>query len=279
MQASLHPGPRALRRGPLTAERVPLVAVRAPTLLWTVCGHGRYIQSCRMSGDPDKLSLPRFVGWMVDSISGLHRMHHGDRHALLHRDLKPKNMLVFERPASDGAGSSPTLGADPDVVVKLGDLGLAKEIEGTLHSLVRSSVGAGTLLTMAPEAMGGNYGAHGDVFAWGVSMCMAACQALPVPPVPVGATRDAITELGIQLLSDYNERVGRVLEHSMKLNYNKRPCSTEVRDQLMQATGLWPDLGEGWLFACLMYTMFTGSGCVLGGGVYTLELSYRVGGG
>jgi serine/threonine protein kinase len=183
---------------------------------------------------------------MIDTINGLHRMHHGDRHALLHRDLKPKNMLVYQRQGGDGAGAGaePALGFDPDVSIKLGDFGLAKELEGTLNSLVRSAVGTGTLLTMAPEATGGNYGAHGDVFAWGVTMCMVACQTLPDPPQPLGSNRDAITELGVQLLRDACGGVGDVVEHSLELYFNKRPCSTEVRDRLLQAAGLWPTLGE-----------------------------------
>jgi serine/threonine protein kinase len=154
-------------------------------------------------------------------------------------------MLAYTRGggSTDEEPATAIPGFDPDVCIKLGDFGLAKELEGTLTSLVLSSVGTGTLLTMAPEAMGGNYGAHGDVFAWGVTMCMVASQALPDPPVPMGAHRDAIAEAGLLLLRARSEDVGDVVERSMKLNHNKRPCSTEVRDRLMVAAGLWPALG------------------------------------
>jgi serine/threonine protein kinase len=42
---------------------------------------------------------------MIDTVVGLHQMHHGGRRALLHRDLKPRNMLVFSR-SSGGSGDS-----------------------------------------------------------------------------------------------------------------------------------------------------------------------------
>ena len=75
-------------------------------------------------------------------------------------------------------------------------------------------------------------------------MCMVACQTLPDPPQPLCSNRDAITELGVELLRDACGGVGDVVEHSLELYFNKRPCSTEVRDRLLQVTGLWPTLGE-----------------------------------
>jgi serine/threonine protein kinase len=139
------------------------------------------------------------------------------------------------------------------VCVKLGDFGLAKEVEGTLNSLVKSSVGTGTLLTMAPEATGGDYGPHGDVFGWGVSMCMAACMALPDPPQPMGSTRDAIKRVGLQHLRAKSVEVASLVEHCMKLNHDKRPCSTEVRDRLLHAAGVWPALGECKICSLLLH--------------------------
>jgi serine/threonine protein kinase len=205
---------------------------------------------------------------MIDTITGLHRMHHGDRHALLHRDLKPKNMLVFSRrdevsgaadasaSAGSGAGTG-ELGArstplDSFVSIKLGDLGLARELEDTLQSREQSAVGTGTLLTMAPEVMGGDYSPAGDVFSWGVTMCMVACLALSDPPRALGSTRAAITGAALGLLRGQQRVVAALVEECMELYDTRRPCSTEARDRLLLASGLWLELGGCVSFFCSM---------------------------
>jgi serine/threonine protein kinase len=187
---------------------------------------------------------------MIDTIMGLHHMHHGDRHSMMHRDLKPKNLLVFRRngagPGAGGGGADTHAHTDPFVNVKLGDLGLARELEDTLRSRAQSGVGTGTLLTMAPEVTGGDYSPAGDVFSWGVTMCMVVCQALPRPPRPLGATRGAITGPALGLLRRESSIVAGVIEQCMELHETQRPCSAEVRDRLLQAAGVWPELGTQW---------------------------------
>jgi hypothetical protein len=97
---------------------------------------------------------------------------------------------------------------------------------------------------MAPESTGGDYSPAGDVFSWGVSICIVACMALPEPPVAMGATRDAITQLGLRLIRAELPAVADLVEQCMHLKQAKRPCSTEVRDKLLQIVGLWPHLGK-----------------------------------
>jgi hypothetical protein len=104
------------------------------------------------------------------------------------------------------------------------------------------------MLTMAPEATGGDYGAYGDVFAWGVAMCMLACQTMMRPPPPPHTTRDVLTEGGDRLLRARSPAVAAVVELTVKLKKKRRPCSMEVRDQLLQEAGVWPDLGA---YGCL----------------------------
>jgi serine/threonine protein kinase len=154
---------------------------------------------------------------MCDTITGLAHMHHCEPEPLLHRDLKPENLLVSRAPprmalflepvdggsaavcdpgAGSGAGSGVVAGAGVgagsgacaggfieaascsiDVVVKLGDLGLAKAVAGgrTHHS---SGAGTGTQTTLSPEALRGKYDAPGDVYSWAKCMCWVIMDAL-----------------------------------------------------------------------------------------------------
>jgi serine/threonine protein kinase len=133
---------------------------------------------------------------------------------------------------------------DPDVSVKLGDLGLARELGGTLSTRAHSEKGAGTLLTMAPEATGGVYSPAGDVFSWGVTMCMVVCEALRGRDQVIGCTRAAVTTAALGLLSSLGQRtVAGLVEQCIELYEHQRPCSEEVRDRLLQAAGVWPELG------------------------------------
>ncbi len=250
----------------------------------------RYIEGLRTSRDPlasDKLSFPRVLAWMIDTIKGLHRMHHGDKHTLLHRDVKPKNFLVFARQASgvsvvddgaDAVGAGACAGGsgvaaragsmaggvtvidslseeplgpdvDPYVRIKLGDLGLAKEVTETLNPGLESAAYTGTPMTTAPEATGGKYGAFGDVFSWGVSMCMIACFAMLGAPMPRSANRDDFQINGLRLIQDKSATVAAIVKAAANLKFSKRPCSTEVRDVLMQETGTWPPLGTSARFS------------------------------
>ena len=65
-----------------------------------------YITSLLSSDDPavcERASLSHVLGWMIDTVTGLWHLHHSGSHAVVHRDLKPPNFLVFRRVAgADG---------------------------------------------------------------------------------------------------------------------------------------------------------------------------------
>ena len=66
------------------------------------------------------------------------------------------------------------------MVVKLGDLGLAKAVaDGRTHH--SSGAGAGTHTTLSPQALRGKYDAPGDVYSWAKCMCWAVMDALRLP--------------------------------------------------------------------------------------------------
>jgi len=89
-----------------------------------------------------------------DLASALAYLHHLD---IVHRDIKPENLLLVER-----AGGAHSL--------KLGDFGLAQEVQGPLYAV------CGTPTYVAPEILGGTgYGVKVDIWAAGVITYILLC--------------------------------------------------------------------------------------------------------
>jgi RNA polymerase sigma factor (sigma-70 family) len=90
------------------------------------------------------------VRWFCDALEGLHYAH---RHGVLHRDLKPHNLLLTE----DGA-------------VKVSDFGLLKQLQQPATGLTPRSTIMGTPHYMSPEqALGETVDERSDIFSLGTS--------------------------------------------------------------------------------------------------------------
>ncbi len=158
---------------------------------------------------PSDLSIEAMGLWMCDSIAGLAHMHHAATVALLHRDLKPDNLLVFNRVqrstlvfslagvgigAGAGAGASGGIGDDSQacegggdvgrpvalgrgVLLKVADMSEARAIDPT-RSQRWSNSRVGNVQCMAPQAMQGKFNAAGDVYSWAMCMCVAVVLAV-----------------------------------------------------------------------------------------------------
>jgi serine/threonine protein kinase len=153
---------------------------------------------------PEELSWAAMGGWMCDTFAGLAHMHHCGLEELLHRDLKPDNLLVcrvYGDGGSDGRGGAGGAGAGAGagaggggggagagasvaatasgglrvvgVLVKIGDFGLAKSVDpGRSH--LSSNAGTGNQLTKAPEVhLDGHFSAAGDVYSLAMCLCVA----------------------------------------------------------------------------------------------------------
>lgn len=90
----------------------------------------------------------RFAALAADVASGLHHAH---KNGLIHRDIKPGNLLLDDRGK-----------------VWLGDFGLTKMVEATALSLTDDVVG--TPRYMAPEQLHGNIDARTDVYSLGITL-------------------------------------------------------------------------------------------------------------
>ncbi|XP_029007103.1 serine/threonine-protein kinase DCLK2 isoform X2 [Betta splendens] len=97
----------------------------------------------------------RDAGVMIRDLAGALKYLHGM--SIVHRDVKPENLLVHELP--DGAKS-----------LKLGDFGLATVVEGPLYTV------CGTPTYVAPEIIAeSGYGLKVDVWAAGVIAYILLC--------------------------------------------------------------------------------------------------------
>ncbi len=100
----------------------------------------------------------------VQACAGLDYAH---RHGIIHRDVKPGNLMIIGGPAGGG-----------EMTVKLADFGIARATEQTRITQVGSVVG--TAAYLAPEqARGDEATPSSDVYSLGVVLYQFLCGRLP----------------------------------------------------------------------------------------------------
>ncbi len=159
------------------------------------------------------LTIPDAVAVMRQVLAGLNHAHHAN---VVHRDVKPENILIHERAFRDGFAA--------EGVVKVTDFGLGKASTTTAGSIALSqsmdSPGAreiaGTLDYMAPEQRSGaNVDPRADLYACGVVLYEMLTGERPA---------------GTDLPSDLNPATPRSLDEAFKRSYarlDKRYASAE----------------------------------------------------
>jgi WD40 repeat protein len=131
-------------------------------------------------------------------------VHHAHAHGVLHRDLKPGNVLL-EKPYS---GAEPRSADEADFIPQITDFGLAKILESENRD-TRSGVLLGTPLYMAPEQAEGrskDVGPGTDIYALGVIL-----YELITGRPPIRGTSDADTLR--RVVSEEPASPGRLRSH------------------------------------------------------------------
>jgi serine/threonine protein kinase len=159
------------------------------------------------------LSISDAVAAMRQVLSGLKYAH---EHQVIHRDVKPENILVHERALRDGF--------NVDGVVKVTDFGLGSAVQATAGSIAYSASMnspegreiAGTLDYMAPEQrLGGTVDARADLYSCGVVMYELLTGERPA---------------GTEVPSDLNKAVPKSLDDVFRRSYarlDKRYASAQ----------------------------------------------------
>lgn len=168
------------------------------------------------------LKVADAVAVMQQVLAGLGYAH---RQNLIHRDVKPENILIHERAFRDGFAA--------EGVVKVTDFGLGRAATNTAAGSIAYSQSmdsdqareiAGTLDYMAPEARsGGNVDARADLYACGVLLYEMLTGERPA---------------GTDLPSDLNPAVPRHLDEAFRRSYarlDKRFTSAEEFAQALNA--------------------------------------------
>jgi serine/threonine-protein kinase len=171
-------------------------------------------QSLRARMAQSKLSTDDAVAVMRQVLGGLGHAH---RAGIVHRDMKPENILVHERAGAEGLAA--------DGVVKITDFGLGKAANDIAVTSIAYSASlnnpeardiAGTLDYMAPEQRsGGPVDARADLYACGVVLYELLTGERPA---------------GTDVPSDVNPAVPRHLDEAFRRSYarlEKRFASAE----------------------------------------------------
>ncbi|MSO41829.1 MAG: serine/threonine protein kinase [Solirubrobacterales bacterium] len=145
----------------------------------------------------------------VQACSGLDYAH---RHGIIHRDVKPGNLMVIGGPAGGGG----------DMSVKLADFGIARATEQTRITQVGSVVG--TAAYLAPEQARGDEAApSSDVYALGVVLYQFLTGRLPYEGASLAEL--AVRQQSEQPLppSSYNDEVPQAVGEAVLVALESDP--------------------------------------------------------
>lgn len=140
-------------------------------------------------------------------------LQHAHEHGLIHRDVKPDNILMT-----------------PDGQVKLADLGLVKEVEADLN-LTRTGRGLGTPHFMAPEQFRSAKDANVrcDVYSLAATLYMMVTGELPFRSLgPLDAWMKKVNEDlpgPREVVPELSERVDAAIRRAMSADPEQRPES------------------------------------------------------
>jgi serine/threonine protein kinase len=212
-----------------------------------------YIDGESLGAKLERSRLPE-EGALAIVIQVAHGLHRAHRQGMVHRDIKPDNILVT-----------------PEGKAKLTDLGLAKDSSDVSTGLTKTGRGLGTPNFMAPEQFRNakNASIRCDIYSLGATLYQMVTGALPFgvsDPVQV-MMRKLKNELPPprQFAPDLSERVDWAIRRAMSADPNQRPasCREFVEDLTGQSTRMDAEDDAEHNGADVWYMVFTdGDGSV-----------------
>jgi serine/threonine protein kinase len=189
------------------------------------------------------LSETEAIKLIAQVAQGLHRAH---KQGMIHRDVKPDNILVT-----------------PDGQAKLADLGLVKEVDADLN-LTRTGRGLGTPHFMAPEQFRNakNADIRCDVYSLGATLYMMVTGELPFKSNgPLDAWMKKMQNelvLPRQINPNLSERVEWAIRRAMNRDPEQRPasCREFVEDLTGHSTRKLTPLGTDVPLADIWYLVY-----------------------
>ncbi len=152
----------------------------------------------------------------------LEGLAHAHRHGIVHRDVKPSNVLI-----EDGA----------EVRSRLLDFGLAQFDEADTLTAIGDV--PGTLAYIAPERLtGGEASTRSDVWAVGVMLWEALAGQHPFWGVPMPQVATAIAEGAAPLATKRRDLPARLLaavDRALATDPERRPTAGQLADELREA--------------------------------------------
>lgn len=177
--------------------------------------HGRTLRECLRAGafgDRDAVEVAAQV---------LEALAHSHRRGIVHRDVKPSNVVV-----EDG----------PDVSAKLLDFGLAQFDDADTLTAVGDV--PGTLAYIAPERLAGREAsARSDVWGVGVMLWEALAGEHPFWGVPLPEVASAIGRGAPPLAtrrSDLPRRLLATVDTALAVDPERRPAAGQLADELRE---------------------------------------------
>jgi serine/threonine protein kinase/tetratricopeptide (TPR) repeat protein len=150
-----------------------------------------------------------YIHWAITQVIAAARgLDHAHRHGVVHRDVKPMNLLYSRELET----------------VKVADFGLALEDDTT--RLTTAGKILGTLSYMAPEQLlgKGTFDARTDVYALGVTLFELLTLELPYPGKTQQLYMSAVLTTDARRPSKLNDRVSRDLETVTRKALEKDPA-------------------------------------------------------